>query len=58
MKCSHGLAYEVKCSLCFSEAMARVMSYVNTSGVKNSVPVGQGTGQVNGVQTKVAAVQH
>jgi hypothetical protein len=24
MKCSHGLPYEVKCSMCFSEAMKRV----------------------------------
>jgi hypothetical protein len=24
MKCSHGLPYEVKCSLCFKEAMERV----------------------------------
>lgn len=24
MKCSHGLPYEVKCRLCFDEAMKRV----------------------------------
>jgi hypothetical protein len=24
MKCSHGLDYEVKCSMCFDEAMKRV----------------------------------
>lgn len=40
MTCSHGLAYESKCSMCFSEAMARVLAVVKSEGVKHEPPKG------------------
>ena len=38
MKCSHGLAYEVKCSECFSEAMQKAGNQSNTMAWQKSVP--------------------
>lgn len=37
MKCSHGLAYEVKCPECYAEAMSREGLVVKSSGVKSSL---------------------
>lgn len=57
LKCSHGLAYEVKCSQCYSEAMARVLATVKTEGVKNSVPVDVLCVVGKGLHTQVDSIQ-
>ena len=40
LKCSHGLAYEVKCSECFAEAMARVKTAAVQKPVSDSKVAG------------------
>lgn len=43
LKCSHGLAFELKCSECFSEALKKEMRRTgelpNTTAWENPVPV-------------------
>jgi len=53
MKCSHGLAYEMKCGLCMSEALARVAEDAKISALKNPVPQGQAAGETGGIQKQV-----
>jgi len=57
MICSHGLAYEVKCSMCYSEAMARVMSNVKTEPGKIPEAKGVSAGPVEGVQKEFDRIQ-
>ena len=57
MNCSHGLAYEVKCSMCYSEAMARVFATEKTEGVKNSVPMDVLCGVDKGLHSQVDSIQ-
>ncbi len=54
MKCSHGLAYEVRCTQCFSEAMARVAVHaVKVSAVGSEVLQGATTLFVAGERVDV-----
>jgi hypothetical protein len=57
MICSHGLAYEVKCSMCYSEAMARVMSKVKIESGKIPEAKGVSAGPAEGVQKEFARIQ-
>lgn len=57
MNCSHGLAYEVKCSMCYSEAMARVMQVAKTEPGKIPEDKGVSAGSVEGVQKEFARIQ-
>lgn len=54
LMCSHGLAYEVKCSKCFSEAMARC---VVAEPVKTSVAEGVATGADRELQEEIDYIQ-
>jgi hypothetical protein len=53
MKCSHGLRYEVKCTQCFNEAMARVGAAKKVAAVNPSEQQGLTTLFVNGVRVDV-----
>lgn len=58
MNCSHGLAYEVKCSQCFSEAMARVNEHLAAEIWKQkgvALPVEQAKQQ--GLQEELDCIQ-
>jgi len=57
MNCSHGLAYEVKCAMCFSEAMARVVAYVKIEPGKIPEAKGVSAGPVEGVQKEFDRIQ-
>ncbi len=57
MNCSHGLAYEVKCSRCFSEAMARCAEDAKISAAKSSESQGKGSKSLLDVQEDLDSIQ-
>lgn len=58
MKCSHGLAFEVPCSQCFSEAMTRVgYREPKISSVKKDEPKVALAGETEGLLEELDCIQ-
>ncbi len=57
MKCSHGLAFEVRCPRCFTEAMAQCAEHKKISSVKAPEPKGVSTGPVQTLQDELDCMQ-